>query len=93
MNLGLFKSSFDCVAKAGMSGAQAEFGPVLGQPELEFDELDEREEDLSEVEFEETSFDSNQFRRAALYGKKILTLAQNSFDVLRHYLSYATLRI
>ena len=50
-----------------MSGAQAELWPTF---ELVLDELDEREEDLFEleVEFEETSFDSNQFRRATLNG-------------------------
>ena len=56
-----------------MSGAQAELWPNL---ELVLDELDEREEDLFEleVEFEETSFDSNQFRRAALNGKNYQSL-------------------
>ena len=50
-----------------MSGAQAELWPTF---ELVLDELDEREEDLFEleVEFEETSFASNQFRRATLNG-------------------------
>ena len=51
-----------------MSGAQAELWPIF---ELVLDELDEREEDFCEleVEFEETSFDSNQFRRATSYDK------------------------
>ena len=60
-----------------MCGAQAEFWPTF---ELVLDELDEREEDLFEleVEFEETSLDSNQFRRATLNGKNNQILSYES---------------
>ena len=71
-----------------MSGAQAELWPNL---ELVLDELDEREEDLFEleVEFEETSFDSNQFRRAALNGKNYQSLSYESTYTSVNVLSFA----
>ena len=72
-----------------MSGAQAELWPNL---ELVLDELDEREEDLFEleVEFEETSFDSNQFRRAALNGKNYQSLSyeQGEFREISDFLFF-----
>ena len=70
-----------------MSGAQAELWPNL---ELVLDELDEREEDLFEleVEFEETSFDSNQFRRAALNGKNYQSLSYESTYTSVNVLSF-----